>query len=152
MPLRLLHHDSNRLHCTFLSVGHGSATVLELPSGKTVLYDAGQFGAPMRAARIIEGMLWSRGITHIDAVVVSHPDIDHYNALPELLEKCSIGEVYVSPAMFEKNLSAVKALQSALDNAKVPVRIISAGDQLESDADCRLEVLNPPETVHPGQR
>ncbi len=39
-------HDSNRLRCTFLSVGHGSAAVLELPSGQTLLYDAGQFGAP----------------------------------------------------------------------------------------------------------
>ena len=37
---------SSRLRCTFLSVGHGSAAVLELPSGKTLLYDAGEFGVP----------------------------------------------------------------------------------------------------------
>ncbi len=42
--------DAHRLHCTFLSVGHGSAVVLELPCGKTMLYDAGQFGATTRAA------------------------------------------------------------------------------------------------------
>ena len=129
-------HDSNRLHCTFLSVGHGSAVVLELPSGKTLLYDAGQFGSPTRAARIITGFLWSRGITRIDAVVISHPDIDHYNALPELLEKCSIGTVYVSPVMFEKGSSALKGLKSALDIAHVPLREIRAGDEL--DRRCEL--------------
>lgn len=138
-------HDSNRLHCTFLSVGHGSAAVLELPSGKTVLYDAGEFGSSTRAARIITGFIWSRGITHIDAVVLSHPDIDHYNALPEVLEKCSIGAVYVSPMMFEKETSSIKALKSALDAAKVPVREIRAGDRLEGGENCRLEILHPPQ-------
>jgi competence protein ComEC len=136
-------HDSNRLHCTFLSVGHGSAVVMQLPSGKTLLYDAGQFGSPTRAARIITAFLWSRGITRIDAVVISHPDIDHYNALPELLEKCSIGAIFVSPAMFEKGSAALKGLKSALDNARVPVHEIHAGDDLESDANCRLKVLHP---------
>ncbi len=140
----LTRHDSNRLHCTFLSVGHGSAAVLELPSGKTLLYDAGQFGSPERAGRIIADMLWSRGITHLDAVVLSHPDIDHYNALPEVMEKCSVGAVYVSPMMFEKETLTLEALKSALRNAGVPVREISAGERLESGEDCRLVVLHPP--------
>jgi competence protein ComEC len=143
-------HDSNRLHCTFLSVGHGSAAVLELPSGKTVLYDAGEFGAPARAARVITGFLWSRGISRIDAVVLSHPDIDHYNALPDVLEKCSVGAVYVSPVMFEKESMGLTALKSALQKAHVPVREIRAGDRLEGGADCRLEVLHPPENGIPG--
>ncbi|MGD0517462.1 MAG: ComEC/Rec2 family competence protein [Thermoguttaceae bacterium] len=143
-------HDSNRLHCTFLSVGHGCAAVLELPSGQTLLYDAGQFGAPVRAARIISGFLWSRGITRIDAVIVSHPDIDHYNALPEVLEKCSIGVVYVSPVMFKNRSPALKELKSAFAAARVPVREICAGDRLEGGADCRLEVLHPPPGGIPG--
>ena len=41
------------LTCTFLSVGHGCAIVLELPSGETVLYDAGQFGSPEFGARSV---------------------------------------------------------------------------------------------------
>jgi len=143
-------HDSNRLHCTILSVGHGAAAVLELPSGQTLLYDAGEFGAPTRAARIITGFLWSRGITRIDAVVISHPDIDHYNALPEVLEKCSIGTVYVSPVMFEKKSKALKALKSSLVDADVPVRVVRAGDRIEGGANCRLEVLHPPLSGIPG--
>ncbi len=39
-------HDGYRLDCTFLSVGHGCAVLVELPSGQTLLYDAGQFDAP----------------------------------------------------------------------------------------------------------
>jgi competence protein ComEC len=136
-------HDSNRLHCTVLSVGHGSAAVLELPSGQTLLFDAGELGAPTRAARIITGFLWSRGITRIDAVVLSHPDIDHYNALPEVFEKCSIGAVYVSPVMFVKKSATLEALKSALDGANVPVHVVRAGDRIEGGANCLLEVLYP---------
>ncbi|MGA2063017.1 MAG: ComEC/Rec2 family competence protein [Thermoguttaceae bacterium] len=150
LTVSYLPHDSNRLHCTFLSVGHGSAAVLELPSGQTLLYDAGQFGAPERAARIITEYLWSRGITRIDTVVVSHPDIDHYNALPEVLEKCSVGEICVSPVMFEKQSPALKELQSAFAAAHVPVREIRAGDRLEGGANCLLEVLHPPQNGVPG--
>ncbi len=70
------------LVCTVLSVGHGSAVVLELPGGRTLLYDAGRLGTPALASRAIAGYLWSRGRTHLDAVVLSHADADHYNALP----------------------------------------------------------------------
>ena len=58
------------------------------------------------------GYLWSRGITHLDAVVISHADADHYNALPALLEQFSVGAVYVSPVMFDHPSAALAALQA----------------------------------------
>ena len=36
----------------------------------------------------------------IDGLVISHADIDHYNAVPGLLERFRVGSVYVSPVMF----------------------------------------------------
>ena len=59
------------------------------------------------------GYLWSRGITHVDAAVISHADADHYNALPSLLEQFSIGAVYVSPVMFAEPSVALSALRGA---------------------------------------
>ena len=41
-----LHRDPPRLECTFLAVDHGLAVVLRLPSGATMLYDAGLFTSP----------------------------------------------------------------------------------------------------------
>ena len=134
-----------RLDCTFLSMGHGCAIVLETPSGKTLLYDAGRFAAPGTAGRSIAGYLWSRGITHLDAVVISHGDVDHYNALPALLERFSIGVVYVSPTMFDEDSPALAALREAIDFHGVPVREIRAGDLLDCGERCRVEVLHPPE-------
>jgi competence protein ComEC len=136
--------DHHGLRCTFLSVGHGEAVVLELPDGRTVLYDAGRLAAPTACCRSVSGYLWSRGLTHIDAVVLSHADTDHYNALPELLERFSVGAVYVSPVMFDMPNSAIRYLSDSIERAKVPVRVIASGDRLSGGPGCWLEVLHPP--------
>ena len=118
--------------------------MLELPDGHTLLYDAGRLSAPTSCCRIISGYLWSRGHTHIDAVVLSHADSDHYNALPGLLERFSVGVVYVSPVMFDQQNASIRYLHDAIDRAKVPIRVIACGDRLSSGQGCRLQILHPP--------
>jgi competence protein ComEC len=137
-------HDADTLQCTFVSMGHGSATVVELPSGQTLLCDAGRMGSPHRAAQSIAGYLWSRGITHLDAVVLSHADIDHYNGMTELLEKISVGLVYVSPRMFDEEKSSLKILKAALDSHRTPCKELWTGQSLPGGENCRIEVLHPP--------
>jgi competence protein ComEC len=132
------------LVCTVLSVGHGSAVVLELPGGRTLLYDAGRLGSPALASRAVAGYLWSRGRTHLDAVVLSHADADHYNALPALTRQFSIGVVYVSPVMFENPNDGLRALERSLAEAGVKTAEVWTGDRLRTGDDSRIEVLHPP--------
>jgi competence protein ComEC len=77
-----LHRSEQNLRCTFVAVGHGGAALLEFPDGHTLLYDAGRLGSPAGGAQSISDFLWSRNISHLDAVVLSHSDTDHYNSLP----------------------------------------------------------------------
>jgi competence protein ComEC len=139
-----LRHDRHELDCTFLSVGHGTAVFVEFPSGQTLLYDAGHMGSPVAGAQTICDFLWDRGLCHVDAVVLSHADLDHYNALPRVLERFSVGTVFVSPVMFEKDNAAVLALHQAIKRHKVPVREIWAGNRLRVGDDCVAEALYPP--------
>jgi competence protein ComEC len=136
--------ESDRLMCTFLAVGHGSAVVIELPGGGTVLYDAGCFGSPQGAVQSIAAYLWQKGIARIDAVVLSHPDADHYNALPGLLDRFPVGRVYAGPAMFAHNGRSLAALREAIDAAGVPVVELAANDRLRGRRPCRIDVLHPP--------
>ena len=119
-----------RLECTFVSVGHGSAVVMRLPGGQTLLYDAGTMGSPIYAERAISAVLWHEGIRHLDAVILSHADADHYNALPGLLKHFSAGVVHVTPLMFERSTPALDALAGAIEAAGVPLDVISSGDRL----------------------
>jgi competence protein ComEC len=133
-----------QLNCTFLSVDHGLATMIELPSREVMLYDAGRMASPEAGTEAIAGALWSRGLMHIDAVVLSHADSDHYNALPGLLERFSVGVVYVSPVMFEKEGAGLTALKESIEQAGVQVRELHAGDRLHGGDGCDLTVLHPP--------
>ena len=141
----------DRLQCTFVSAGHGLTVLLELPSGQTMLYDAGQMTSPQYGARTVAAFLWSKGITHLDAVVLSHSDADHYNMLPGLLDRFSVGVVYVSPVMFEAENAAMLALGEAIEQAGIPVRQIRAGDRLSGGDDCLIEVLHPTRRGLPGR-
>jgi len=128
---------------TFIAVGHGTSVLIELPDGRTLLYDGGRLGNPVPGSRAIAGVLWSRGITHLDAVVISHADTDHYNALPELAERFSMGVVYVSPVMFRESSPALEALRTAMRRAHVPIRLLRAGDRLETAPATIVDVWHP---------
>jgi competence protein ComEC len=136
--------DEPQLACTFIAVGHGVSVLVEFPNGRTLLYDAGGMGPPSLVARGIAGVLWSRGLRRVDAVVLSHADADHYNALPELLKQFGVGAAYVSPVMFDEPTPALDALREAIRQAGVPLREISLGDRLAADSDVLVEVVHPP--------
>ncbi|TWU24715.1 ComEC family competence protein [Bythopirellula polymerisocia] len=149
------HEDE--LRCTFLAVGHGTCVVLEFPGGQTMLYDSGSLGSPESAANIVSGFLWSRGISHIDAIVVSHADVDHYNAVPGILERFDVGAVYVSPLMFDPwandgDLTAPNFLKQTIIDADVHLREVWMNDRLRvADSDISIEILHPPRLGVPGR-
>jgi competence protein ComEC len=117
---------------------------LELPDGRTLLYDCGRLGGPTAAMRSATAVLWSRGISHLDAVVLSHADSDHYNGMPELMSRMSIGVVYVSPFMFETNSLSLRTLRQTIQENGIPLVETLANDRLLAGDDVLVEVLHPP--------
>jgi competence protein ComEC len=87
--------SSRGLSCTVMSVGHGLSVLIECPGGRTLLYDAGGMTGGHRVARTVEEVLWSTGQTRLDAIVVSHADADHCNAIPELVEVLPARTIFV---------------------------------------------------------
>lgn len=133
------------LECTVLSVGHGAAIPIHLPDGRTLLYDAGRLLGDRTAAKTVANYLWYRRVTHIDAVVLSHADLDHYNAVPKLMEYFSIGTVYVEPHMTESREPYVRELIAAVRRKGIPLKTLAEGWQARSTEGVRISVLHPPE-------
>lgn len=148
-PIARAWFRSDELRCTFVAMGHGACVAIETPSGKTLLYDAGSLGSPEYATQTVANFLWHRGIMRIDGIILSHADVDHYNAVPGLLERFRVGTVYVSPLMFDwfgatGPSGGPGELYRAIKLAGVPIREVWAGDQLRLDPEVVLSVLHPP--------
>ncbi|MGL4594042.1 MAG: ComEC/Rec2 family competence protein [Thermoguttaceae bacterium] len=92
---------NDRLTLSFFAVGHGNATLITTPDSKTILCDVGSLSSPENAAEVVSQKLWRLGKNHIDILLLSHADSDHYNGVPLLLERFSIGAIIVSSYMFD---------------------------------------------------
>lgn len=77
------------LSVTFPDVGQGGAALIEFADGRTWLIDGGPPG------RRLLKWLRRRGIRHLDAVFVSHPDLDHFGGLHPVLDELSVERLWV---------------------------------------------------------
>lgn len=80
-----------------LDVGQG-LSVLISRSNRVIIYDVGaQYPSGFNMAdAVIIPLMQSRGITHLDAVFISHFDNDHAGSLSALLKTVSVGRI-ISP-------------------------------------------------------
>jgi competence protein ComEC len=84
-----------------------------------------------RTADLIAGFLWHRGHRMIDAIVLSHPDADHYNAVPDLLERMPVGQVLATRQFFADDSPEIQRLLTNLQQQQIPATILQHGDSLK---------------------
>ena len=137
-------NDDAPLRLTVIDVGHGSSALIQFPDGRSMLYDAGALGSAQYGSRNIASVLWSERIEHIDAVILSHADVDHFNALVPLTHQFSVGTVYISRQMKESQSKTVVSMLEDLDERNISIREIAARDRLLAGENCSATVLGPP--------
>lgn len=137
------HEDS--VVITVLAVGRGSATVIELPDDRTLVYDAGSSFASDPAPSAIVPYLCHRGIARVDRLFVSHPNLDHFSGIPGLLDRIPSGSVVLN-SCFEPNSeprSAGRHLLNLLKKKKHPVETFPSDRRKWSEGDVTFELLWP---------
>jgi competence protein ComEC len=147
----------NDLRMTCLDVGHGQAIVMQ-SAGGTFLFDAGSQYNHNIGWRIVRPFLRYDGISEIDAIIVSHDDVDHINGIVEIVKNCNVHNVYASEAftkktslkgtarylancLSEKGISLQPLPDSMNMNAPAPVKIL-----WPDEAACENEALSDNET------
>ena len=79
-----------------LDVGQGGAVLIQTRQ-HTLLFDAGpRLGETDAGQRVIAPLLRAYGLNHLDALVVSHADIDHAGGLPGLFKEVLVKKAYAS--------------------------------------------------------
>ncbi|WP_010650959.1 DNA internalization-related competence protein ComEC/Rec2 [Oceanobacillus massiliensis] len=118
---------------TMLDIGQGDAFVIELPYRKGVLLiDAGAgFSFDNMEAtetiydQILKPYLYSRGIRNIDALFLTHEDLDHTGSVPSIIDEMHVEKIIVSHHFDEALLDEFSGNQK-----KVDVRRVGQGDTI----------------------
>lgn len=132
------------LEVTAIDVGQGDSIFVVSPEGRTLLIDAG--GAPLWmqsgldiGENVVSPYLWWRGISHIDAVAITHAHSDHMGGMRAVLANFGPRELWLGVD------APSPGLQSILQQARsAGVRIVThkAGDNLDF-GEINVRVLAP---------
>lgn len=123
-----------RLCVTFLDVGQGDASVVELPDGAVLVVDTGSTGLQ------VADFLRSRGIRAIDALALSHGQSDHAGGLAALFEEFTVRELWDNGRLlYSESPESPQGIPGAATH-----RRLSRGDVL-SGSGYSITVLHPSE-------
>lgn len=138
------------LEVTALDCGGGEALFVVLPDQKTMLVDGcgartanpGETGRGVwdQGENIVSPYLWSRGITRIDRVVLSHARQDHLGGLSAVFRNFRVGEFW--HAQNPMTPSYLRLLREA-DALGIQDRQLAAGNPVRL-GESPIEILWPP--------
>jgi competence protein ComEC len=168
-PIRYANGNADHLRIDMLAVGDGSCYVVR-DGESTVMFDAGSSTDLNVGRRSLVPALRRLGVRSIDALAISHADLDHYSAVLELCDEFDVAEVLVTPQFMEEARAIpegpVAFLMQALTMRRVAVQEIAAGQSrvfgratwnwMHPQADGRYERSNEGSMVisveHPPRR
>ena len=139
--------DGDHFRVTFLDVGQGDSSVVELPDGQVVLIDGGATYERFDMGRgVVAPFLWNRGIRTIDQVIGTHPQLDHVGGLAWVVRHFIVKNYWGSGATREEPF--YRRLQQSLAFRGLEEGVASEGQEIVSSGPCRMVVLNPPADEH----
>ena len=134
---------------TVLNVREGMCSVLRTPSGRTVLFDAGSRSLSDPYGQVLRPCLRTRRWPAPTAAFVSHAELDHYNALPDLMADTGL-PVLVTHGRFGEGAEAsepVSILLGRIERGPTRHRRLARGGQVRLDERTTVTCLWPPATA-----
>jgi competence protein ComEC len=142
------------IEVTSIDVGEGDSTLLISPGGETLLIDAGGPIGPATTSQfdfgedVVSPYLWSRGISRLSAVAITHGHSDHAGGVAAVLKNFKPTELWLGleppSALLENVLATAQSL-----NIKVVRR--REGERFQFGG-ANIEVLYPAQNAAIGDK
>ena len=140
-PIPALVGRGGAMELVFLDVGQGDAVVVRTPGGRWILIDTGPRSLTYDSgARIVVPYLRRRGAARLEALVLTHPDLDHIGGANAVLSELTVLRV-LDPGVAAARTAYVAALERAVERGATWFAA-RAGDRVSADG-VTLEVLHP---------
>lgn len=140
-PVLVGFQGHGRVELVALDVGQGDAIALRTPRGRWILVDAGPPSTGDPAGHPVVRALRRHGVTRVEALVLTHPDLDHIGGAAAVLASLAVGRV-VDPGLAAGKDAYVGILETAMARG-IPWRAATSGDELGLDG-VSVRVLSPP--------
>ena len=129
-----------RVRVSLLDVGMGQSIIIELPGNKTILLDGGgRLGKINLGEMVVSRALLVRGVKELEAVVLSHPELDHSYGLEYILRHFPVKEFWLSRKF---NQNSLKLLELA-EKRKIKIKWISCDTPAVEISGARFQFLHP---------
>lgn len=140
---RLLRSRSAELRVVFLDVGQGDSCVIQTPSGRVVVVDAGNRspdGKDDMGRRVVAPYLRSQGVQRIDLLVLTHPDSDHIGGAVALLDRLPVGMLATNG---QDGQPGQKEVAERAKSLSVPIHHARQGETIDLGGGVAALVLAP---------
>jgi competence protein ComEC len=136
--------DSRWLMLDVLDVGHGDSSVIQTPSGRTILVDAGSEEAGRY--RVVPYLRWA-GVQALDAVVITHWDADHAGGAIPVLERLRVRRLLTNGA--RDDTMTFRRIEALARRSAVSWDVLSDGVVIDGGEGVSIECLHPPPGLVP---
>jgi len=139
-----------QMQLTAWDVGQGAAASLVSPDGRVMVVDApGRRGSRFNGGTIVAAGLRAQGITHVDALVITHAQSDHMGGMMRLVNQMNrVQELWLADVPDVKHHPFIQRIIQQVRLQGGRVRWLKRGDVIGFEG-AKVHVLWPPAGVHP---
>lgn len=112
---------------TTIDVGQGDSHLIKAPSGRYFLVDAGDNSKQDSGKDIIVPFLHHIGVSKLDALIITHPDKDHFGGAKSILKMFPVKELWASDCAVKESKPDWQQVLGEARKRHIPIRNIHRG-------------------------